>query len=220
MDAQNHLQNRYPQGVSQSHICGSSLNCMWPLTSEIRCLEDSTARKQLEVELGTSCCNLGDVRYLYIGVLVSRVQFRVQVLQRPLRRTEEGLMHALSNIFLHGVGPSSEVEITKDFIIFAQPHPMWQEMLLSKADHDGLGVQSDVTSAVELDRLCSIFHPLCFSSMLKIVPIMPENYAPKLPITNIREEQACVQIIVLHCYIWCHDCINYLKLWPSEFFFG
>ena len=97
-----------------------------------------------------------------------------------------------ATFLLHGAGPSSEVEITKDFIIFAWPRPMWQEMLLSKADHDGLGVQSDVASAVELDGLCWIFHPLCFSSMLKIVPIMPENYAPKLPITNIREEQACM----------------------------
>ena len=41
---------------------------MWPLTSQkLRkgCLEDSTARNQLEAELGTNCCSLGGVRCLY-----------------------------------------------------------------------------------------------------------------------------------------------------------
>jgi len=41
------------------------------------------ARKQLETELETNCCSLGGVHCLYTAVLVSPVQSRVQVLQRP-----------------------------------------------------------------------------------------------------------------------------------------
>ena len=36
--------------------------------------KDSTARKQLEAELETSCCSLGAVRCRYTAVLVSPVQ--------------------------------------------------------------------------------------------------------------------------------------------------
>ena len=40
--------------------------------------EDSTAKKQLEAELGTNCCTLGGARCLYTAGLVSPVQSIVQ----------------------------------------------------------------------------------------------------------------------------------------------
>ena len=52
--------------------------------AEIKVMMPQQARKQLEAELETNCCSLGGVHCLYTAVLVSPVQSRVQVLQRPL----------------------------------------------------------------------------------------------------------------------------------------
>jgi len=72
MDAQNDSQN--PQGVSQTLLLKLFKICTWHLTSRKsrrRCLENSTARKQLEAELGTNSCTLGGTCFLYTASLVS-----------------------------------------------------------------------------------------------------------------------------------------------------
>jgi len=66
----------------EAHSCLSNMHVTFDLT-EIEELMPQQARKQLEAELEKSCCSLGGVPCLYTAVLVSPVQSRVQVLQKP-----------------------------------------------------------------------------------------------------------------------------------------
>ena len=71
----------------EAHSCLLNMHVTFDL-AEIEELMPQQARKQLEAELEKSCYSLGGIRCLYTAVLVSpvqsRVQSRVQVLQRPL----------------------------------------------------------------------------------------------------------------------------------------
>jgi len=57
----------------EAHSCLLNMNVTFDL-AEIEETMPQQARKQLETELETSRCSLGDVRCLYIAVLVSPVQ--------------------------------------------------------------------------------------------------------------------------------------------------